>query len=81
LRWAYENADGEEVVDGSVLGDVYYETRLPIVKKRIMAAGVRLAATLEVALSGPSSSSSSSTHPLSFMASNLRIGLTLEQRA
>jgi hypothetical protein len=49
LRWAYENADGEEVVDGSVLEDIYYETRLPIVKKRIMAAGVRLAVTLEAA--------------------------------
>ena len=51
LHFAYRNTDGSEIVDGSVLEESYYETRLKIVKKQIMAAGIRLAATLERALS------------------------------
>jgi hypothetical protein len=47
LEYAYEMESGEEVEDGSTLTEEYYETRLPIVKDRLIAAGVRLAATLE----------------------------------
>jgi hypothetical protein len=52
LMWAYRNSDNEEIVDGSVLDESYYETRLPIVEQRLLAAGVRLAATLESILGG-----------------------------
>ena len=58
LMWAYRNSDNEEIVDGSVLDESYYETRLPIVEQRILAAGVRLAVTLESILGGPPPSSS-----------------------
>ena len=58
LMWAYRNSDNEEIVDGSVLDESYYETRLPIVEQRLLAAGVRLAATLESILGGPSPSAS-----------------------
>jgi hypothetical protein len=47
LTWAYRNVDGSEVVNGTVLDHAYYETRLPIVQRRIATAGVRLAATLQ----------------------------------
>ncbi|XP_047977986.1 endonuclease 2-like [Salvia hispanica] len=40
-EWAYKG-----VQTGSVLGDEYFKTRLPIVEMRIAQAGVRLAATL-----------------------------------
>ena len=51
LTWAYRNSNhNEEVVDGSVLDDFYYETRAPIVKRKLAAAGVRLAYTLELVL-------------------------------
>jgi hypothetical protein len=59
LMWAYRNSDNEEIVDGSVLDESYYETRLPIVERRILAAGVRLAATLESIFGGPPPPSSS----------------------
>jgi hypothetical protein len=47
LQWAYTMEDDTEVESGSTLTEEYYETRLPVVKDRLMAAGVRLAATLE----------------------------------
>ena len=50
LEWAYRNFDDDEVVNGSELGEAYYETRLLVVEHRIIAAGVRLAATLEKVL-------------------------------
>jgi hypothetical protein len=52
LTWAYSNVDGTEVQEGDELSTGYYETRLPIVMKRLAAAGVRLAVTLEIQLSG-----------------------------
>jgi len=51
LNWAYRTSNDEEVVDGSVLDELYYRTRLPVVKRKIAAAGVRLAYTLELVLS------------------------------
>jgi hypothetical protein len=47
LMWAYRNTDNQEIANGSVLTVSYYETRLPIVEQRLLAGGVRLAATLE----------------------------------
>jgi hypothetical protein len=52
LTWAYSNVDGKEVQEGDELSTGYYDTRLPIVKERLAAAGVRLAVTLEVQLNG-----------------------------
>lgn len=51
LKWAYRNIDGGEVLNGAVLGDEYFRTRLPIVRERLAVAGVRLATTLTLALS------------------------------
>jgi hypothetical protein len=51
LEHAYRNAEGgNDITDGDVLSDLYYRTRLPIVKERLAVAGVRLALTLEIAL-------------------------------
>mmetsp|Transcript_4583 Transcript_4583/g.6518 ORF Transcript_4583/g.6518 Transcript_4583/m.6518 type:complete len:353 (+) Transcript_4583:169-1227(+) len=47
LNWAYRNSNGEEVENGSVLSDIYFTTRLPIVLHRLAAASIRLAASLE----------------------------------
>jgi hypothetical protein len=55
MTWAYRNIDGGEVVEGSVLSKDYYETRIAVVRRRIAAAGVRLASTLQLVLSGTSS--------------------------
>jgi hypothetical protein len=52
LTWAYSNIDGTDVQDGDELSTGYYKTRLPIVKERLAAAGVRLAVTLEIQLNG-----------------------------
>ena len=57
LSWAYRNTDNSEVVEGSIVGEDYYETRLPVVKRRLAAAGVRLAASLELLLGGTKASS------------------------
>ncbi|KAG6405591.1 hypothetical protein SASPL_133182 [Salvia splendens] len=46
-EWAYKG-----VQIGSVLGDEYFKTRLPIVEMRIAQAGIRLAATLNRILAG-----------------------------
>ena len=49
LQYAYLDAEDEqEIHDGSTLTEAYYQSRLVIVKDRLVAAGVRLAATLEV---------------------------------
>ena len=50
LVWAYRNTDDTEVVEGSNLSSDYYNTRLEVVQRRIAAAGVRLAFTLETIL-------------------------------
>ena len=50
LVWAYRNADDTEVGEGSNLSNDYYNTRLRVVQRRIAAAGVRLASTLETIL-------------------------------
>jgi hypothetical protein len=55
MTWAYRNSDGGEVVEGSVLSKDYYQTRIAVVRRRIAAAGVRLASTLQLALSSTSS--------------------------
>jgi hypothetical protein len=47
LTFAYRNSDDAEIVDGSVLDTSYYETRLEVVEKQLIAAGIRLAVTLE----------------------------------
>jgi len=47
LNYAYENEDGVEVKDGDTLTEDYFVSRLEIVKRRLAAGGVRLAATLE----------------------------------
>jgi hypothetical protein len=52
LTWAYSNVDGTEVQESDELSTGYYETRLPVVKERLAAAGVRLAVTLDIQLSG-----------------------------
>lgn len=54
LEWAYLNTDGNEVVNGSEISERYYETRLAVVQRRLAAAGVRLAATLEMVLADKS---------------------------
>jgi hypothetical protein len=50
LTFAYRNSDDAEIVDGSVLDESYYETRLEVVQKQLIAAGIRLAVTLETIL-------------------------------
>lgn len=47
LKFAYLDASSAEVHDGSTLTEAYYESRLPIVRERLVAAGLRLGATLE----------------------------------
>lgn len=48
LSWAYRNVDGNDIHDGCHISYEYYSTRLQVVKQRIVAAGVRLAMTLEL---------------------------------
>lgn len=52
LTWAYSDEHGNEVKSGAVLTEEYFVTRLKVVEKRLAAAGVRLAATLEAILAG-----------------------------
>ena len=47
LTYAYANEDGKEIVNGEVLTEAYFESRLGIVRRRLAAGGVRLAASLE----------------------------------
>mmetsp|Transcript_36767 Transcript_36767/g.74892 ORF Transcript_36767/g.74892 Transcript_36767/m.74892 type:complete len:467 (-) Transcript_36767:1838-3238(-) len=51
LRWAYSDEHGREIVDGAALSVEYFGTRLHVVKRKLAAGGVRLAAVLEAALS------------------------------
>jgi len=50
LKWAYSDEEGSEVLDGAVLSEDYFETRLHVVRRRLAAAGVRLGAVLDNAL-------------------------------
>jgi S1/P1 Nuclease len=48
LSWAYRNEHGNDIHEGDDISDKYYRTRLPILQRRLVAAGVRLAITLEL---------------------------------
>eukprot|EP00567_Pseudictyota_dubia_P014702 CAMPEP_0197458832 /NCGR_PEP_ID=MMETSP1175-20131217/49756_1 /TAXON_ID=1003142 /ORGANISM="Triceratium dubium, Strain CCMP147" /LENGTH=248 /DNA_ID=CAMNT_0042993561 /DNA_START=68 /DNA_END=814 /DNA_ORIENTATION=+ len=50
LTWAYRDEHAKAITDGTYLSVEYFSTRLPVVKRRLAAAGVRLAASLEYAL-------------------------------
>jgi len=50
FSYAYQNVDGTDIEDGTTLSDEYYVTRLPVVERRLQAAAIRLATTLESAL-------------------------------
>jgi hypothetical protein len=50
IRFAYLDERGSPVASGVVLSTEYYRSRLPVVRERLAAAGVRLAATLTTAL-------------------------------
>jgi len=50
LRYAYANVDGREVLNGTLLGEDYYERAWPILQERMAAAAVRLAHTFGVVL-------------------------------
>mmetsp|Transcript_5411 Transcript_5411/g.7821 ORF Transcript_5411/g.7821 Transcript_5411/m.7821 type:complete len:373 (+) Transcript_5411:118-1236(+) len=50
LRWAYSDENGQEINDGTILSHTYMNTRIGIVRHRLAAAGVRLAAVLESVL-------------------------------
>ena len=52
IDWAYQNVDGTEIKNGTILTQEYHETRLPVVKERLAAGSVRLAVTLQIALEG-----------------------------
>jgi hypothetical protein len=48
LRFAYTDVDEvTDILDGDTISEEYYESRLPIVEERLVAGGVRLAATLK----------------------------------
>jgi len=47
LVHAYANEHGVEIVNGDILTEVYFRTRLDIVRRRLAAGGVRLAMALE----------------------------------
>ena len=48
-KYAYVLSDNiTQVKDGSIIDELYYETRLPIVKIQLVKAGIRLAKTLEI---------------------------------
>lgn len=48
LSWAYRDVDGLEIQENGTISEDYYHSRLEVVKRRIVAAGVRLARTLEL---------------------------------
>jgi len=52
LTWAYADENGKEIQNESTLTQAYFESRLPVVMRRLAAAAVRLAATLEYLLGG-----------------------------
>lgn len=47
LQFAYGDENGNEIVDGSILSDTYFETRLSVVMEQLAIGGIRLASTLE----------------------------------
>jgi len=48
LKYAYVESDNvTQVKSGSTLEEVYYESRLPIIKQQLILGGVRLAETIE----------------------------------
>lgn len=55
LMYAYANEHGMEIVNGEVLTEAYFRTRLDVVRKRLAAGGVRLAMALEDMFSAGSS--------------------------
>ena len=48
IHFAYGDEQGNEIKNGDSLTRAYIETRLPVVERRIAAAGVRLASVLEL---------------------------------
>jgi len=48
LTYAYGDENGNEIQNGAVLTEEYFNTRLPVVQTRLAAAGVRLAEALEL---------------------------------
>jgi len=50
--YAYRDDKGQEVIPGEELGKAYFETRAVVVRSRLAAGGVRLAAILKHALNG-----------------------------
>jgi hypothetical protein len=52
LSYAYENENGREIVDGDVLTEAYFLSRLGVVRQQLAAGGVRLAAALEDVFQG-----------------------------
>jgi hypothetical protein len=48
LSWAYRDVDGLEIQENGTISEDYFHSRLEVVKRRIVAAGVRLARTLEL---------------------------------
>jgi hypothetical protein len=47
LLYAYANEHGMQIVNGEVLTEAYFRSRLDVVRKRLAAGGVRLAMALE----------------------------------
>ncbi|KAL3937995.1 MAG: hypothetical protein SGBAC_006997 [Bacillariaceae sp.] len=48
LKYAYVESDNvTQVVSGSTLDELYYESRLPIIKQQLILGGIRLADTIE----------------------------------
>jgi S1/P1 nuclease len=52
LSHAYRQPNGDAVVDGSVLGDDYFNAARPVVLERLKRAGVRLAHLINAAAAG-----------------------------
>ena len=82
MEWAYTlDADKTEVQDGSTLTEAYYESRLPVVKERLVAGGLRLGATLQAILDPPNTTTYEEYHDYrptwSFLSvfSSLKVGL------
>jgi hypothetical protein len=65
-EFAYTDEHGNTIISGSVLSSQYYESRIPVLERRIAAAGVRLASILNGVLGKPNSivSQLSSDFPL-----------------
>ena len=92
MKYAYRTStcdcddDDDEVADGSTLTEMYYETRLPIVKQQLIAGGIRLATTLEALYNATHTSHDNNkaiedqqqkSHPALSILTNLRIGYAM----